>query len=201
MNRRSDPLSARPTADSFQIPGDSVLNDSETVSEQTQSESANGAGYDRQTHEEVLRELREEVRTQREQLSQLGSQPSGDQGARMEAVLLRISELERKVSEGASDPLLNEIVHRLASLELFDIACKVLLQRDPRSDPPDTYSMTRNCRPSHSSTASMRTMLGWFRLRRISPSRRKRSSSSRSALASSRTLSATWRPLRVSSAR
>lgn len=37
--------------------------------------------------------------------------------SRIDALLLRIGEVERKVGEGTPDPLLNEIAHRLASLE------------------------------------------------------------------------------------
>jgi hypothetical protein len=45
-----------------------------------------------------------------------GSQQGGGEG-RLDAVLLRLSELERKMGEGTPDPLLNEIVHRLAAME------------------------------------------------------------------------------------
>ncbi len=69
-------------------------------------------------HEDGLRELREDLRVQREKLLEIGAGGgSATSGRHMEAVLLRISELERKMGEGASDPLLNEIVHRLAAIE------------------------------------------------------------------------------------
>jgi len=115
--------------------GDSVLpNESDTsvVSDQSQSESArheSGNGYDSTAaqynaiheahlaHEQILRELRQEIQHQQEKLAQLGEAAPTEAAPRMEAVQLRLSELERKMSEGASDPLLNEIVHRLASLE------------------------------------------------------------------------------------
>jgi len=73
-------------------------------------------------HEESLDQLREEVRAQRQRLAELRESNSGAQAqpqppVRLDAILLRISELERKLGEGTPDPLLNEIVHRLASIE------------------------------------------------------------------------------------
>jgi hypothetical protein len=106
------------------------------------------------SHEESLKQLREEIQQQRRAASDmkaaleariqqlLGASPgaiqaselvqriqqvegrlsqgvghSGGGEARLDAVLLRLSELERKMGEGTPDPLLNEIVHRLAALE------------------------------------------------------------------------------------
>lgn len=70
-------------------------------------------------HEETLRQLRDEIQSQRQQISELAdNQPDSNQPAmRTDAILLRLSELERKIGEDAPDPLLNEIVHRLASIE------------------------------------------------------------------------------------
>lgn len=69
-------------------------------------------------HEETIKQLREEVQYQKERLSEL-SESSASQGRipQLDAVFLRLSELERKIGQDAPDPLLNEIVHRLAALE------------------------------------------------------------------------------------
>ena len=40
-----------------------------------------------------------------------------DTDSRVDAVMLRITEVERKLGEGASEPLLNEIAHRLDILD------------------------------------------------------------------------------------
>ena len=68
-------------------------------------------------HEETINQLREEVRGQRERLAELAKMNPAQKNGQLEMVMLRLSELERKIGEGAPDPLLNEIVHRLASLE------------------------------------------------------------------------------------
>jgi hypothetical protein len=111
--------------------------------------------YQTQTsHEESLRQLREEIQQQRRTASEMqaalegkiqqlsgasataspaaellqriqqiegrltqGGGYSGAGEGRLDAVLLRLSELERKMGEGTPDPLLNEIVHRLAAME------------------------------------------------------------------------------------
>ncbi len=70
-------------------------------------------------HSDVLENLREEVQQQRELLAQL-SADGGNQAtisARSDAILLRVGELERKVGEGTSDPIINEIVSRLSEVE------------------------------------------------------------------------------------
>ncbi len=70
-------------------------------------------------HEETLRQLRDEIQSQRQQISDLaeGQQETSQPPARLDVILLRLSELERKIGEDAPDPLLNEIVHRLAVIE------------------------------------------------------------------------------------
>jgi hypothetical protein len=68
-------------------------------------------------HEETINQLREEVRGQRERIAELARANTPQKNAQLEVVMLRLSELERKIGEGAPDPLLNEIVHRLAALE------------------------------------------------------------------------------------
>ncbi len=68
-------------------------------------------------HEETIRQIREELRAYKKRLSELSDGAAGQKPGHMDAVLLRLSELERKIGQGAPDPLLNEIVHRLASLE------------------------------------------------------------------------------------
>ncbi|MBI1356452.1 MAG: hypothetical protein GC160_19085 [Acidobacteria bacterium] len=69
-------------------------------------------------HEETLKQLREEIRTQKIRLSELSDSAAyPGRTPQLDAVFLRLSELERKMGEGAPDPLLNEIVHRLAALE------------------------------------------------------------------------------------
>lgn len=69
-------------------------------------------------HEETLRQLRGEIQAQKQRIADI----AGDKGpaqppAGLDAILLRLSELERKIGEDASDPLINEIAHRLAALE------------------------------------------------------------------------------------
>jgi archaellum component FlaC len=69
-------------------------------------------------HEETINQLREEVRGQREKLAELSKPPApAARGGQVDVVMMRLGELERKIGEGAPDPLINEIVHRLASLE------------------------------------------------------------------------------------
>ncbi len=68
-------------------------------------------------HEETINQLREEVRGQRERLSEFAKSSPTQRTGQLEMIMLRLTELERKIGEGAPDPLLNEIVHRLASLE------------------------------------------------------------------------------------
>lgn len=70
-------------------------------------------------HEETLRQLRGEIQAQKQKISDLASdqQGTGQPPARLDAIFLRLSELERKVGEDATDPLINEIAHRLAALE------------------------------------------------------------------------------------
>ncbi len=68
-------------------------------------------------HEETINQLREEIRGQREKLAELSKATPTVKGGQVDMLSLRLTELERKVGEGAPDPLLNEIVHRLAALE------------------------------------------------------------------------------------
>ena len=69
-------------------------------------------------HEETLKQLREEIKTQKMRLAELSDATSySGRTPQLDAVFLRLSELERKMGEGAPDPLLNEIVHRLAAIE------------------------------------------------------------------------------------
>ncbi len=70
-------------------------------------------------HEETLRQLRGEIQAQKQQISNLANEQQGSAQppARLDAIHLRLSELERKIGEDASDPLINEIAHRLAALE------------------------------------------------------------------------------------
>ncbi len=68
-------------------------------------------------HEETIRQMREELRSYKQKLSDLADTSGSARPVNMDAVLMRLAELERKMGEGAPDPLLNEIVHRLASLE------------------------------------------------------------------------------------
>jgi hypothetical protein len=70
-------------------------------------------------HEETLRELRGEIQAQKQQISHISNdqQESAQPLARLDAIFLRLSELERKIGEDASDPLIDEIAHRLAFLE------------------------------------------------------------------------------------
>jgi polyhydroxyalkanoate synthesis regulator phasin len=83
-------------------------------------------------HSDILEHLRQEVQQQRELLAQL-SADGGNQAtisARSDAILLRVGELERKVGEGTSDPIINEIVSRLSEVE-ESARSKVI---DPRVD-------------------------------------------------------------------
>ena len=69
-------------------------------------------------HEETLRQLRGEIQAQKQKISDIANdQGSAQPPARLDAILLRLSELERKIGEDATDPLINEIAHRLAALE------------------------------------------------------------------------------------
>ena len=68
-------------------------------------------------HEETIRQIREELRSYKQKLTELAETSGAQRPGQMDGVLMRLSELERKIGEGAPDPLLNEIVHRLASLE------------------------------------------------------------------------------------
>jgi len=68
-------------------------------------------------HEETIKQLREEVQYQKERLSELSESAGSGRTPQLDAVFLRLSELERKIGQDAPDPLLNEIVHRLAALE------------------------------------------------------------------------------------
>jgi chromosome segregation ATPase len=70
-------------------------------------------------HEETLRQLRGEIQAQKQQISDLANdqQVSAQPLARLDAIYLRLSELERKIGEDTTDPLINEIAHRLAALE------------------------------------------------------------------------------------
>lgn len=69
-------------------------------------------------HEETLKQLRDEVQFQKERISELSDLTSSSgHTPQLDAVFLRLSELERKIGQDAPDPLLNEIVHRLAALE------------------------------------------------------------------------------------
>ncbi|MCB1019093.1 MAG: hypothetical protein H6509_00270 [Bryobacterales bacterium] len=82
-------------------------------------------------HEETINQLREEVRGQRERLAELSKTSPTQKTSQIDMVLVRLSELERKIGEGAPDPLLNEIVHRLAALENAGPSRGA---RDPRVD-------------------------------------------------------------------
>ena len=101
------------------------------------------------SHERSIEELREEVRKYREQLASLSSRSPGP-AIPIDAVKLRLDALEQKIGESASDPLLNEIVHRLAALEsgagprsndprVREIAVEVekLQKRSANPAPPD----------------------------------------------------------------
>lgn len=70
-------------------------------------------------HEETLRQLRGEIQAQKQRISDMANEKQGPAlpPAGLDAILLRLSELERKIGEDASDPLINEIAHRLAALE------------------------------------------------------------------------------------
>jgi chromosome segregation ATPase len=69
-------------------------------------------------HEETLRQLRGEIQAQKQRISDIANeQGSAQPPAGLDAIYLRLSELERKIGEDASDPLINEIAHRLAALE------------------------------------------------------------------------------------
>ncbi len=69
-------------------------------------------------HEQTIKQLREEVLYQKERIAEISETavPAG-RAPQLDAVFLRLSELERKIGQDAPDPLLNEIVHRLAALE------------------------------------------------------------------------------------
>ena len=97
-------------------------------------------------NEDSLSKLREDLEQQgqlstefqsmvEEKLDELASppEPSGDVGervaeleerlttfgedSRVDAIMMRVAELERKFGEGTPDPLVNEIIHRLGALE------------------------------------------------------------------------------------
>ena len=68
-------------------------------------------------HEETINQLREEIRGQREKIAELAKANPSSKGGQVDVLMLRLTELERKMGEGAPDPLINEIVHRLAALE------------------------------------------------------------------------------------
>ncbi len=69
-------------------------------------------------HEETLRQLRGEIQAQKQRIADIAIEKAPAQPtAGLDAIFLRLSELERKVGEDASDPLINEIAHRLAALE------------------------------------------------------------------------------------
>ena len=102
----------------------------ETQTHESQPESAQGSnGFDNVAaqyramqeaqllHEETINQLREEVRGQREKLAELANANPAAKTGQVDVVMLRLSELERKIGEGAPDPLINEIAHRLAALE------------------------------------------------------------------------------------
>ena len=102
--------------------------DGESAGDATRDSGANGydsvsAQYNaiheaQLAHEDIIRSLREELGQHREKLAQMEASPQAPAGPQsVDAILLRISELERKLGEGTSDPLLNEIVHRLSALE------------------------------------------------------------------------------------
>ncbi|MEZ5361980.1 MAG: hypothetical protein R2748_06435 [Bryobacterales bacterium] len=82
-------------------------------------------------HEETINQLREEVRGQRERLAELAKTNPSQKSSQIDIVMVRLTELERKIGEGAPDPLLNEIVHRLAALENAGPSRGA---RDPRVD-------------------------------------------------------------------
>jgi hypothetical protein len=82
-------------------------------------------------HEETINQLREEVRGQRERLAELARANPMQRAGQLDVVMLRLTELERKIGEGAPDPLINEIVHRLAALEN---AGPMRGAKDPRVD-------------------------------------------------------------------
>jgi hypothetical protein len=69
-------------------------------------------------HEETLRQLRGEIQAQKQRIADIaGDKGSAQPPAGLDAIHLRLSELERKIGEDTSDPLINEIAHRLAALE------------------------------------------------------------------------------------
>ena len=69
-------------------------------------------------HDDLIRSLKEELGQHREKLARMEASPQTAAGPQsFDAILLRLSELERKLGEGTSDPLLNEIAHRLSALE------------------------------------------------------------------------------------
>lgn len=69
-------------------------------------------------HEETLRQLRGEIQAQKQRIADMALEKgAAPPTVGLDAILLRLSELERKIGEDPSDPLINEIAHRLAALE------------------------------------------------------------------------------------
>jgi hypothetical protein len=122
-------LSNETETPSLQSDHSSAANTGGATEGQPHNASGGGNGYDsvasqyramqeaQLLHEETINQLREEIRGQRERIAELARSTPGQKSTQLDMVMLRLTELERKIGEGAPDPLLNEIVHRLAALE------------------------------------------------------------------------------------
>ena len=113
----------------IQTPGSQTDSPADESAQSNQAPSGTNGGFDsvatqyramqeaQLLHEETINQLREEVRGQREKLAELARTSPSAKTGQVDIVMMRLTELERKIGEGAPDPLINEIVHRLAALE------------------------------------------------------------------------------------